>query len=63
MTKVKPAIEDQKINTVTLIWMQGERDARVKHGKVYSESLKRLRAQLTRDLNHENSPLRYRSPM
>lgn len=53
MTKVKPAIEGKKIKTVTLVWMQGERDAREKHGEVYGESLKRLRAQLAKDLKHE----------
>ena len=36
MTKVKAAIEGKDIETVTFVWMQGERDAREKHGEVYA---------------------------
>ncbi len=54
MAKVYPAIEEQKIQTVTFIWMQGERDAREKHGEVYKKSLKGLYNQLKTDLKRED---------
>jgi hypothetical protein len=52
MKKVKPAIEGQKIASVTFLWMQGERDAKEKHGSVYEASLKGLSAQLADDLHY-----------
>ncbi len=51
ITKVKSAIEDQKIQSITLLWMQGERDARMSWGEVYLESLQGLYDQLSQDLN------------
>jgi len=54
MTKVYAAIENVRIKTVTFIWMQGERDAREKHGEVYAASLKGLLNQLRDDLGHED---------
>ena len=33
MKKVLPAIEGQKLKSITFVWMQGERDAREKHGE------------------------------
>ncbi|MCK5443803.1 MAG: hypothetical protein KAJ23_18105, partial [Maribacter sp.] len=33
MAKTFPEIEEKKIASVTFIWMQGERDAREKHGE------------------------------
>jgi Carbohydrate esterase, sialic acid-specific acetylesterase len=39
MGKVSKAIKDRKIQSVTVIWMQGEQDAREKHGDVYKASL------------------------
>ncbi len=53
MKKVKPAIKDQFLETVTFIWMQGEKDAREQHGKVYAASLKGLVEQLSEDLKHK----------
>ena len=50
MSKVKPAIEGQKFASVTFVWMQGERDAKEKHGEVYADSFKGLLAQLKTDL-------------
>ena len=50
MVKVQKVIEKEKISTVTLIWMQGERDANSKYGEVYEESLKGLYKQLSNDL-------------
>lgn len=50
MTKVLQAIQNEKIATVTFIWMQGERDAREQLGEVYEDSLKGLYNQLSQDL-------------
>jgi hypothetical protein len=53
MKKVVPAIEGQKLASVTFLWMQGENDARKLQGQVYEASLlglyKQLRADLKRD--------------
>ncbi len=54
MTKVYLAIENEKIATVTFIWMQGERDAREKLGEVYEESLIGLYEQLSNDLGRKD---------
>jgi lysophospholipase L1-like esterase len=54
MTKVYKAIVNEKIATVTFIWMQGERDAREKLGEVYEESLKGLYRQLSNDLESKD---------
>lgn len=53
MSKVKPAIKDQKINTVTFVWMQGERDAKESHGEVYGKSFMGVINQLKTDLKHD----------
>lgn len=50
MTKVRDALKDCRPDTVTFVWMQGERDAREGHGEVYAESLKKLFRQLRTDL-------------
>ena len=50
MTKVNTAIANEKIATVTFIWMQGETDAGQKHGEVYERSLIGLYNQLSKDL-------------
>jgi len=49
--KVKAAIKGQSIQSVTFVWMQGERDAKEKHGEVYAASFKGLIDQLSEDLN------------
>ena len=54
MQKVNAAISGQKISTVTFIWMQGERDAREKHGGIYENSLKGLVKQLSGDLKRDD---------
>ena len=54
MTKVKAAIEGKDIETVTFVWMQGERDAREKHGEVYATSLNGLFDQLSKDLQRDD---------
>lgn len=54
MTKVYSAIKNEKIATATFIWMQGERDAKEKLGKVYEESLTGLYGQLSEDLERKD---------
>ena len=53
MQKVAEATEGQKIATVTFVWMQGERDAKEKHGEVYAQSMRGLIDQTATDLNRE----------
>ena len=50
MSKVKPAVKDQKLSSVTFLWMQGERDAKEKNGDVYKASFKGLLEQVKTDL-------------
>lgn len=50
MAKVNTAAKDQQLVSVTFIWMQGERDAKMKWGPVYEASLRGLHEQLSRDL-------------
>jgi hypothetical protein len=52
--QVNAAIKGQAIKTVTFVWMQGERDAREGHGKVYEASLKGLLGQLAGDLQRKD---------
>ena len=47
---VNQAANGQKIRTVTLVWMQGERDARMGWGIVYGQSLSGLIKQFQKDL-------------
>jgi hypothetical protein len=54
MKQVNLAIKDQSLKSVTFVWMQGERDARENHGKVYEASLKGLLAQLSGDFNRQD---------
>jgi hypothetical protein len=54
MKKVNEAIKGEKPTTVTFVWMQGERDAREKHGEVYAASLKGLIDQLAADLGRKD---------
>ena len=54
MVKVNSALKNEKITTVTFIWMQGERDAREKWGEVYEASLLGLYNQLCKDLNRDD---------
>lgn len=53
MKKVNTAIEGEEFETVTFIWMQGEKDAKEQHGEVYAASLKGLLTQLATDLGRE----------
>jgi len=54
MNKVYKAIENEKIATVTFVWMQGERDSRQKFGEVYEQSLIGLYNQLSNDLERKD---------
>ena len=54
MNKVRPAIKGQELASVTFIWMQGEKDARMKWGDVYGASLKGLYDQLSGDLDRSD---------
>jgi hypothetical protein len=54
LNKVRPAIEGEQLASVTFIWMQGERDAKMKWGSVYEASLKGLHRQLSEDLKRND---------
>lgn len=51
MKMVSDAIEGEKITSVCVMWMQGERDAAEGWGDVYAESLQGLIEQFSSDLN------------
>ena len=50
MGKVNEAVKDKQIESVTFVWMQGERDAKEGHGEVYADSLKGVIDQIKADL-------------
>lgn len=52
--KVTKATKGKELKSVTLIWMQGERDARMGWGAVYEESLRGLHAQVAKDLKQKD---------
>ena len=52
--KVRAAVEGRSIATVTLVWMQGERDARERLAGVYGASLGALVEQVSTDLGHDD---------
>lgn len=54
MTKVHAEIIGIEIDTVTFVWMQGERDAKERYGEVYGDSLKGLLSQLSEDLERSD---------
>ncbi|MFK7910435.1 MAG: sialate O-acetylesterase [Akkermansiaceae bacterium] len=54
MKKVNAATKGKKYKTVTFFWMQGERDAKEKHGSVYAASMKGLIEQLSKDLGRDD---------
>ena len=54
MGKVMLEIKGQTLNSVTFIWMQGERDAKMQWGEVYQVSLNGLYNQLSRDLGRSD---------
>ncbi|OUR65907.1 hypothetical protein A9Q79_02710 [Methylophaga sp. 42_25_T18] len=54
ITLINQAIKNKSIQTVTFVWMQGERDAKEGYGSMYSDNLKELLKQLQIDLGHKN---------
>jgi len=54
MAKVMPAIKGQTLKSVTFIWMQGERDAKEKHGEIYASSFVGLVDQVKKDLKRDD---------
>jgi len=52
--KVKAAMEGRKLQSATLIWMQGEADAAGNQTGVYKESLEALLDQFRQDLGRDN---------
>ena len=54
LNSVEKAVGEREIATVTLVWMQGERDAAGKQVGVYKESLQRLLDQLKQDFKRED---------
>lgn len=53
LSQVNSAIAEQKIQSITFIWMQGERDAREGLAEEYERSLIGLHAQLKADFDFE----------
>lgn len=51
MEKVQQSTDNKTFDTITLVWMQGERDAREKLGEKYQESFIGLLAQVSSELN------------
>ena len=54
LARVKKAVGSRKPDTVTFVWMQGERDAKERHGTVYKASLEGLLKQLSDDLGRSD---------
>lgn len=54
LTKVLTATSEKQIETITFIWMQGERDAREEYGEIYERSLLGLYNQLSDDLKRKD---------
>ena len=50
MKSVNKAIKGKKLDTITFVWMQGERDAKDKLSAIYAESLQGVIQQLRGDL-------------
>ena len=54
MNKVNAAIRGKRPDTISFVWMQGERDAKERHSTVYAESMKGLIEQLRADLKRDD---------
>lgn len=50
MEKIHAAVGETVPDTVTFLWMQGERDAREQHGEVYAASMRGLIDQFAADM-------------
>jgi len=57
MSKVKSAIKGEQLSSISFVWMQGERDAKMGWGKLYGEALLGLHAQLSKDLKWKKKDL------
>jgi hypothetical protein len=53
ITAVKTATAGKKYDTVTFVWMQGERDAKEQLSEVYADSFKGIITQLKKDLKKD----------
>lgn len=54
MLRVHQQIKTENIKTITLVWMQGERDAKKGYGSIYEKSLMGLYDQLCNDLGRQD---------
>jgi hypothetical protein len=54
MARVNEAIEGKEIETVTFVWMQGERDGNVKRGDEHEASLRGLIEQIRTDMGRSD---------
>ena len=54
VSRINAAILGQNLDSVTFIWMQGERDAKDRQGDVYASSLRGLHTQLSVDLGRSD---------
>lgn len=54
MQRVQDSVKNKKFDTVSFIWMQGERDAREDIGELYKTSLLGLYSQLSKDLKRKD---------
>ena len=55
MSKVKPAIKGQTLETITFVWMQGEKDGLSAYtASIYKESLEGLLRQIRADMKRED---------
>ncbi len=54
MTAVNAAIEGKELDTISFVWMQGERDAKEGHSTVYAASMKGLIDQLRTDMKRDD---------
>lgn len=59
MNKVKAAIQGYKLASVSFVWMQGERDARMGWGKLYEKALLGLHAQVAKGLPWDAKKLNF----
>ena len=57
MSKVMPAIKGEKLGSISFVWMQGERDAKMGWGKLYGEALIGLHSQFAIDLKWKKKDL------
>lgn len=54
LSQVRKSTAGKKVDSVSFVWMQGERDAKEGLSAVYGESLRGLIEQLRSDLNHKD---------